>query len=131
MPQTPQPDRDPPSPAPIDAQRWEDLSRMLRGNADVLRDLVRTFVEPANEEDAAITSAIAAADWPRMRRLAHRLKGSAVALGALRLAQLCQELEQLADADLQTLAATTAARLFGEHQAACGDLNQRTGRRPS
>ena len=131
MPQTPQPDHDRLSPAPIDAQRWDDLARMLHGNADVLRDLVRTFVDPAQEEDAALRSAIDAADWPRMRRLAHRLKGSASALGALRLAQLCQELEQLADPDLQALAATTAARLISEHQAACGDLNQRTGRCPS
>ena len=103
---------------------------MLHGNADVLRDLVRTFVDPAQEEDAALTSAIDAADWPRMRRLAHRLKGSAqpsVRCGWLSSARA----RAAADPDLQALAATTAARLISEHQAACGDLNQRTGQRPS
>lgn len=47
------------------------------------------------EQVGHLNTACAAADWPALHRWAHRLKGAAYVVGAVRVAKLCAELEHL------------------------------------
>src|SRR5450631_3234891 len=56
------------------------------------RTLASMFVDQAGVCLPELGAAIDAADGERLRRLAHRLKGSAATVGAVRVAGLCSEL---------------------------------------
>jgi HPt (histidine-containing phosphotransfer) domain-containing protein len=75
--------------------------------ADV-RDLLARVPAECQNCLTGIRSAIAAADLPAAKRMAHRLKGMAGNLGAVRLAKIARSIE-LGCADLADAAARTAA----------------------
>ncbi len=72
--------------------------RELAGGTDAafVAELIATYLQTAHEHIAAMRKAAAAADGTAMMRAAHSLKGSSAQLGAHRLAEACQELEQRA-----------------------------------
>ncbi|GAA4748632.1 hypothetical protein GCM10023328_33790 [Modestobacter marinus] len=83
--------------SPLDSETVEELRDL---GDDGFRHLYGQYVTSLESTVAAL---LAAAEGPAttgddeesMDRLAHRLKGSSAALGALRLAELCQRLEDL------------------------------------
>lgn len=90
----------------------------IRGKTDLYRRLLEQ-AEPHRQAGTLALAARAAADWPGLLQIGHRLAGVAASLGAVRLAAAARELEQLAGAGdpgeaplaafVQTLAQTFAA----------------------
>ena len=64
-------------------------------------------------------------DGAALAKLAHRLHGSASILAATRLAELCQELEDLARAGEMEAAAAVAARIASEYVRAVAVMSER------
>lgn len=65
---------------------------VLREDID-LAPLLARFREKADSQARAVAVSLAAEDWNTIGRLAHSLKGMALSLGALPLAELCHQLE--------------------------------------
>jgi HPt (histidine-containing phosphotransfer) domain-containing protein len=86
-------------PAPLDDETVEDLRDL---GDDAFRQLYGTYAEGLRPALGAITAAASAGRWAEedpdsVPRLAHRLKGSSAAMGALGLADLCRCLQEAAD----------------------------------
>jgi HPt (histidine-containing phosphotransfer) domain-containing protein len=73
---------------------------------------------------SALHAAIAGADSEAVRQIAHRLRGSALEMGALRMAPVCADIEQAARAGSIEHAAAQAHSLDCEFAAARRDLEQ-------
>ena len=56
--------------------------------------LIDTFVNDSKERLQVLAAALAAGDAEEVRRSAHGLKGSSSNVGALRLAEICFQLEE-------------------------------------
>jgi two-component system sensor histidine kinase/response regulator len=67
--------------------------KQLSGNVEVYEDLLRKFVTGTESDLAAIAQHLDAIELDKVRRLAHRLRGAAGALGAMRLHELAGNLE--------------------------------------
>lgn len=92
---------------PVAAAATDEVSPLDAETVDELRDLGddgfrHLYVQYVTSLESTVAALLAAAEGPgpaddeaSMHRLAHRLKGSSAALGALRLAELCQRLEDL------------------------------------
>jgi HPt (histidine-containing phosphotransfer) domain-containing protein len=82
----------------IDPQAIDALRESM-GSDDEMAGLVEIFREQAERDIAAMHAA-----WPgapeALGRLAHRLKGSSLSMGAHALAEQCRQLEQRAHAGL-------------------------------
>jgi HPt (histidine-containing phosphotransfer) domain-containing protein len=78
----------------LDGKKLSELRQLGEAlGQDVLRDLAETFRSQTCLEE--MRSGLARGDRPLVGQQAHSLRGSSAALGALRLAALCEELEQL------------------------------------
>lgn len=77
--------------APIDLVH---LARQTFGSEALEREILRLFVA----QSRVLVETIAAADVDERRALAHRLKGSALGVGAGRMARLADAIESEADA---------------------------------
>jgi len=71
----------------------KDISR--DSGEDLIAVLLAMFFEELPARLSAICELARAADFPELERAAHRMKGSAAALGAQRLAGICAALESL------------------------------------
>jgi HPt (histidine-containing phosphotransfer) domain-containing protein len=101
-PAAPPADAAPPAPAspvlpsetldPATVGRLRDLARVA--GAGFLSGLLEAFLVQAAESSRALWIAVLDGDRERVRRQAHRLRGSSLNLGATALASLCRELEQ-------------------------------------
>jgi PAS domain S-box-containing protein len=83
------------------AQAAVDPAAVLRlrreiGDDAVVDDLLRLFAAEAPPQCGEISEAHALGDADRLRRLAHRLRGSSQLLGALRMTDCCTRIERLA-----------------------------------
>ncbi len=88
-------ERPPAGDADMDEAVLAELRQLQNeGRPTLIHDLLATFRGDAPQHLAAMRSAAAEGDSPRLRTSAHCLKGAAASLGARRLAALCLELEQ-------------------------------------
>ena len=62
---------------------------------DDFASLLHTFILDSEQRIAAIGATVQAADADALRRAAHSFKGSAGNMGALAVADLCRQLEEL------------------------------------
>jgi PAS domain S-box-containing protein len=90
--------RAPPSEAEVDPQTlplWDikQLVRLVGSNTAVHRRLLEKFLPSGIRIAGEITEAIGSQDWGKTGDLAHELKSSARAVGAMRLGALCAALE--------------------------------------
>lgn len=69
------------------------LTRMVGDHPEMHRRLLDKFLLGSEEQVATIVSAVAAGDLETVAALAHKMKSAARTVGALRLGELCQELE--------------------------------------
>lgn len=84
----------------------------LGADADaVLREIATSFAAEIACQHRALSEA---ADAPALARAAHRLRGSAVNVGARRLAALCRAVEAAALAGNEDGARTAAGRIAAE-----------------
>lgn len=81
-----------PTPSPLDAT----VLTRLKGLENETGELVKLFLESAAEGVSRLRQALARRDADATAHLAHALKGSVANLGAMKMADLCSELEELA-----------------------------------
>jgi len=65
------------------------------GVSDILPELIKTFLETALQTIARADAALHNSHAAELAEAAHALKGSCGNLGALRLGELCQQLETI------------------------------------
>jgi two-component system sensor histidine kinase/response regulator len=80
-------------PMRLDQSRLEALRSMKSAGPDLVERVVRLFLETTPRIMARLRLAASSGDAEAIGRAAHSLRGSARELGALRFAQLCQDLE--------------------------------------
>jgi HPt (histidine-containing phosphotransfer) domain-containing protein len=105
---------------PVDPQPLVDPDRLrtLRDDyGDLATELLALFETTATATLGELRAALDAGDAEEMRRLAHRLKGSARNVGATGMAELAAALEQ-APPD----ARAALGRLHGALEPTCADL---------
>jgi PAS domain S-box-containing protein len=79
----------------LDEHRLEELAEMGAAALPLIQRAIDNFVDGAADHVDALRSALTSADAEALRSAAHRLKGSAANLGALRVADLALHLEEL------------------------------------
>ncbi|HUQ29648.1 MAG TPA: ATP-binding protein [Usitatibacter sp.] len=86
----------PPSPAaaPIEAAA---LAEITGGSADAEREVLGQFMRYGMEDAASLRIAIASRDAEGVAQFAHRMKGAASSIGAVRLAAACGQVEAAAN----------------------------------
>lgn len=96
----------------------------MPGEPDVFAEIVQLFLADVPAQLSSLTTAIAAGDagaaWP----IAHRLRGSALEVGAIRMAPVCGAIELAARAGSLEHAAGDAALLAREFVATRAALEQ-------
>ena len=86
----------PVDPEVIDLSCIDSIKSLQRpGRPDILAKVVACYFSDGDSLVAAIREGFAAGDAVAVHRAAHRLKSSSAFLGAARLADYCQELEDL------------------------------------
>jgi len=102
-----------PSAAP--ASQRVDLS-VLRGlvgdDEATLSEFLVAFLDALSTQGGEVVSACRAGDGPRMAKAAQKLKSSSRSMGAMRLGNLCAELEAMGQAGVGTAALGTACVRF-------------------
>jgi len=89
---------------------------------DVYAEVALLFLIDVPVHLSALGAAIAAADCETVMQIAHRLRGSALEMGAVRMAPLCAAIEQAARAGSLEHAAAQAESLDREFAAATREL---------
>lgn len=109
----------PPDPsACLDLAVLSELRALSQPGEDVLGEVLGLFLGQVPQQLESLRSALEARDRHASHQVAHRLKGSALAMGARQMAAACGLVEQAArDGDLG-LAARYAATLDDEFQTA-------------
>ena len=67
------------------------------GCRDLVPELIRSFVSDASSRLQTVRAAIAQGDLALLQRQMHTMKGSALQMGAGRMASLCREIETAPD----------------------------------
>lgn len=98
----------------LDRTRLEELAEMGASAAPLIQRAIDNFVSSTEDHLDALETALDAGDSSSLRSAAHRLKGSAANLGALRVAELALSLEMLAEEGLAVSGQTHAAVLLEE-----------------
>lgn len=94
----------------LDAAVVADLRALGIPGEDVLADLMSVFLADVPSQLLALTVALEACDGEATWQVAHRLKGTALGMGAWRMAKICATVEYSARA----LALDRAAARLGE-----------------
>ncbi|HEX2741931.1 MAG TPA: response regulator [Rubrobacter sp.] len=86
--------------APLDESVLEGLRELqAEGEPDILEELIEMFLEEVPPQLVAMREAIEDRDASTVEHLAHMLKGSSGNMGALRMAPICGELEEVGAAE--------------------------------
>ena len=80
----------------LDTDRLDELAEMGVEALPLIQRAIDNFVDGSAETLDVLRRALARGDAELVRSTAHQLKGSAANLGAVRVAELAQELEQRA-----------------------------------
>ena len=94
------------------------------GEPNVFAEVARLFLADVPIHLLALGAAIAADDKESVRKIAHRLRGGALEIGAVRMAPVCAAIEQAARAGSLEDAAAQADSLGGEFALARQELEQ-------
>ena len=100
--------------SPLDRQLLAQIQDLdASGTGEVFRELLELFRTHSRDQLVDLREAAAAGDGAAMKRIAHRLKGSASNIGAVAMAALCGKLEARA-ADDNVSAATVVRGIEAE-----------------
>ena len=100
----------------IDAETFQALKDMIGDDEEILAEFIDNYLEDAPQRLLAIHHAIDNKDAAELRSFAHALKSLSVTIGAMSLAQLCEELEAIGDAGDTVGASTLASQIETEYQ---------------
>lgn len=90
-------------PASVDASVLTTLREVLDDDV-LLLEIIETFLDQTPDQLAALTLAAGAGENDTVATTAHVVKGSALTLGAVRLGQICAELERAPSEELAAAA---------------------------
>jgi HPt (histidine-containing phosphotransfer) domain-containing protein len=76
----------------VDQTRLQEL-RSMDDDGTFLNEIITLFASDSESSITEIKSTLAANDLAQMKKVAHRLKGSALSLGANRFAALASDIE--------------------------------------
>lgn len=80
---------------PLDRAALENLLELqLEGEPDILGELVEAFLDDTPHRLTDLREAISRGDTQAVKDTAHTLKGSSGNMGAKRMAQVCEDLEE-------------------------------------
>jgi histidine phosphotransfer protein HptB len=94
------------------------------GEPDVFAEVARLFLADVPIHLSALDAAIAADEKESVRQIAHRLRGGALEIGAVRMAPVCAAIEHAARAGSLEDAAAQADSLGREFASARLELEQ-------
>jgi len=100
------------------------LQRAVGHDQTIQRRLLDKFQLGARRDVAALTQAVNAGECSQMADLAHKLKSSAKAVGAFRLAAYCEEMERFGRLNDRTACTALAAGLAQSFVEADNDISQ-------
>lgn len=100
----------------LDPAALDTLLEVIGGEHDLLVELIDSFLEEAPPLLAGMRQALAQEDAIELRRTAHTIKSSATDFGAARLAELCQELEDMGKTGTLAGAAALVAQIEIEYE---------------
>ncbi len=101
----------------IDFSALESICEMAGEEASLLvEEMIASYLDDTEARLQAIAQAITQADAETINQAAHSMKSSSANLGAVNLAQLCEELEQLGRAKTIDNIATLVSRAESEFQ---------------
>ncbi len=106
----------------VSCEHLAALKDLTSGDQAQLQDLIDLFIAGTRTSLTEIRVALAHQQASVLSRQAHNLKGSSGAVGALRLAWLCLELENQANRQDLTSAANSVQALEREFDQVCADL---------
>jgi two-component system, sensor histidine kinase and response regulator len=112
-----------PGVAPVDPKALDALRALPRGTASLER-VLRTYLSSTPPLVTALQDAISRGETSAVRQAAHSLNSSSANVGALSLAALCKELEDMESANILTTAHALLARLEAEYAAVCAALHR-------
>ena len=87
------------------------LDEQFGGDADVVAEIYAEYVSSVKEKLDEARQALAAGDWTRLDRVAHTMKGNALAAGDTELAETAIELRKTAALADATQSASLVERL--------------------
>jgi HPt (histidine-containing phosphotransfer) domain-containing protein len=82
----------------IDRAALDALNEMTGGDPAFLAEMIDTYFDDSPGQLAAMRQGLADGNAEAFRRAAHSLKSNSANFGALRLAEMCRELEELGKA---------------------------------
>jgi two-component system sensor histidine kinase/response regulator len=100
----------------VDLKAIDELRNLDDGQGEVLRQLVRMFVESAPGRIALIERGLATGDLKTSNHEAHSLKSSSANLGAHRMASLCQKIESAKTPEAASQVAALPMQLKAEFE---------------
>ena len=103
-------------PLPLDAEVLHDIHAMdSDGNGEFLRRIAEKYAKNWTRDFNALQGNVRQGDAESARKMAHRLKSSSANLGALPLAELCQQLESSLRTNRREGNEDLMARMTEEH----------------
>ncbi len=114
----------PPTQPAINAEAIDRLRELSDGNQNFLKDLFGMYHSDTTQRLASLRTAASAGDAGGLRRAAHAIKGSSLNVGALTLADLCQQVELLADSGVRDAVAGLVSQIEQEFERVKSELNQ-------
>lgn len=108
----------------VDAAAFQKLREDIGGEADVMRDLIDTFVAEAPRLLFAMREGLDHQKKSEVHRAAHSLKSTAGTFGATRLSRLCRDLETDSERAMPPDAAPRVAAIEAEWELVRAELEK-------
>ena len=109
----------------LDQKRLQVLAADLGGSADVIRGILRSWLDDSPRLIDQLRKGFQAARPDEIRRAVHTLRSSSEMLGAVRVAVLCQELESGLDAAQPAWLDEQIQRIEREYRSIAEDIHTR------
>lgn len=108
----------------LDRRVLDELRQYSDDTQDLVQELVRLFLADSPMQLLALQQALRDANWKEVETRSHRLKGSAGSIGAERLREICQEIEEYARRGALPAPEETASAVSREMEALKNELEK-------
>lgn len=98
----------------LDWSILDELSQYETEEGNLAGELVTLFLDESPRQLMLLQSALHSSDFPQVARCSHQLKGSAGAIGALRLREICESVERNARLNQTELSAIASNEIANE-----------------
>lgn len=112
-------------PALIDTDAIEMLSRISRGDPNYVKSVLQMFAREAERNLDAMAKAVLDQNASLLRESAHALKGSALTVGAPKVAHECANVESIQQLNIAVLGPAAVSRIRQTLAASLSALNER------